>query len=87
MYTHTCVHASVSCECLISNVCIHMPLVYLGRRVSTSFQKRLFTLPDPTSDFSYGSFILGYEQGRISYNNCKGIHNIDISLDDIGHEL
>lgn len=68
-------------------MCAYMPLVCLGRKVSTSFQKRLFSMPDSTSDFSCGSFILGYEQGRISNNNCKGINNIDISLEDIGYEL
>lgn len=75
------------CVCLISNVCIHMPLVHLGRKVSTLFQKRLLILPDPTSDFSCGSFILSYEQSRINNNNCKGIDNIDISLDDIVHKF
>lgn len=87
MYTHACVHASVSGECLISNVYIHIPLVHLGRRVSTLFQKRLYTLPDPTSDFSCESFILSYEQSRIISNNYKGINNIDFGLDDIVHEL
>lgn len=81
MYTHTCVRASVSvCMSYFKCVPTYMPLVHLGRRVSTLFQKRLFTLPGPASDFSCGSVILSYEQSRINNNDCNGINNIAISL-------